>query len=632
MNIAFNGLPDRLRPGMALYMSRYADKYDGQLNINIAFNDEKRLIIERKDCDVSITVSEDVQIFRALTMLIMNRQISDYSFDNQVYFDFNGIMFDFAQASAFLNVNSVKELILNFAALGINTFMIYTEDCIKVDGEPYFGYMRPKYTEEELKEIDDYAYCLGIEVVPCVQTLSHLPNLIRWDMYYKLSEDERTLMPGREGTYELLEKMIKSIMRPLRTNKIHIGLDEAWKLGQGNYLLENGYAQPIEIFHNHLLKVKQIVDKLGLYPMLWNDMYIRPNAMAAFKKKGINAKIWDCYYIPTDLELEMDQRYLPPGGMGYVYWLYTADYEYAKATFKLHQEIFGDVIYAGHCGIATSLTFNRKDSISSSNDSLAACKTAGVRKVMCTVWGDNSREAPPFIVLEGLLPFSEHCYIDNPTQQHYDEMFQFIFGMDVEDFRFLPDLDIYKEDIKQPARPLLYNDVLCGMLDKNYEGIDLKSHFEKFADRARLAKDKTFAAKGDCMYTDMFSYYAAAADFLAIKSTLGIEITNAYKSGDRDKLKNFSDAIIPKVIQSCERMIEAYKTMFFKHYKALGFEVYDIRMGGTIARLKTAQMRIKQHLENGVKLEELEEERLLFNSFEAVNFAEYIRVVSASDL
>lgn len=49
---------------------------------------------------------------------------------------------------------------------------LYTEDTYKIDGEPFFGYLRGGYTQEHLKEIDDYAFNLGIEVIPCSAFLS----------------------------------------------------------------------------------------------------------------------------------------------------------------------------------------------------------------------------------------------------------------------------------------------------------------------------------------------------------------------------------------------------------------------------------------------------------------------------
>lgn len=50
--------------------------------------------------------------------------------------------------------------------MGYNTLMLYTEDTYEVDGQPYFGYMRGRYSKAELRELDDYAAEKGMELIP----------------------------------------------------------------------------------------------------------------------------------------------------------------------------------------------------------------------------------------------------------------------------------------------------------------------------------------------------------------------------------------------------------------------------------------------------------------------------------
>ena len=40
--------------------------------------------------------------------------------------------------------------------MGYDTLELYTEDTYEIEGEPYFGYMRGRYTAREIKEIDVY--------------------------------------------------------------------------------------------------------------------------------------------------------------------------------------------------------------------------------------------------------------------------------------------------------------------------------------------------------------------------------------------------------------------------------------------------------------------------------------------
>ena len=57
--------------------------------------------------------------------------------------------------------------------------MLYTEDTYEVDNQPYFGYLRGRYSQKELREIDDYAFKHGMELIPAIQTLAHLKSIFR---------------------------------------------------------------------------------------------------------------------------------------------------------------------------------------------------------------------------------------------------------------------------------------------------------------------------------------------------------------------------------------------------------------------------------------------------------------------
>ena len=57
--------------------------------------------------------------------------------------------------------------------------MLYTEETYELPGEPHFGYLRGRYTADELREIDRVADRLGIEMIGCIQTLGHLGHLLR---------------------------------------------------------------------------------------------------------------------------------------------------------------------------------------------------------------------------------------------------------------------------------------------------------------------------------------------------------------------------------------------------------------------------------------------------------------------
>ncbi|MDE5897442.1 MAG: beta-N-acetylhexosaminidase, partial [Clostridia bacterium] len=89
-----------------------------------------------------------------------------------------GVMIDCSR-NAVLSKEAFFRMAEILAKLGYNTIRLYTEDTYEVEGEPYFGYLRGRYSKQELKEMDAFAAGLGIELVPCIQTLAHLNAIFR---------------------------------------------------------------------------------------------------------------------------------------------------------------------------------------------------------------------------------------------------------------------------------------------------------------------------------------------------------------------------------------------------------------------------------------------------------------------
>ena len=83
------------------------------------------------------------------------------------HFDTCGPMLDVSNDGV-MKVETVCDYIDSIASLGLNMLMLYTEDTYELKDYPKFGYMRGKYTVDDLKKIDDYAYERGVEVIPCM--------------------------------------------------------------------------------------------------------------------------------------------------------------------------------------------------------------------------------------------------------------------------------------------------------------------------------------------------------------------------------------------------------------------------------------------------------------------------------
>ena len=151
------------------------------------------------------------------------------------HFDTFGVMIDCSR-NAVMTPDALKKFITILAKMGYNQVQLYMEETYEVDGEPYFGYLRGRYTQEELKDLDSFCAGIGVELVPCIQTLAHMNAAVRWPKYAAITDIRDILLVGDERTYELIENMFSSLRKCFRTDKIHIGMDEAAMLGRGKYL------------------------------------------------------------------------------------------------------------------------------------------------------------------------------------------------------------------------------------------------------------------------------------------------------------------------------------------------------------------------------------------------------------
>ena len=276
MRIEWVNLPERYAAGMRDFLRFHGiEEGEGGLRVRLAPNQKEGIAISREGGEVELRLDDRGRVYRALTILKTHADEERFEYAEGRYFDTCGAMFDGSQASSLLNVASCKKLMLALAGMGYNQMMLYCEDCYELPGEPYWGNMRPRFSQADFRALDDYADSLGLELVPCIQTLGHLTEAIKRPPYARLADTKSVLMVDEEATYAFLEKMIASVSGCFRSRRIHLGLDEAWDLGLGDHLKKYGYETQAELMDRHVARVYEIVRGLGLTPMMWADMYFR---------------------------------------------------------------------------------------------------------------------------------------------------------------------------------------------------------------------------------------------------------------------------------------------------------------------------------------------------------------------
>ena len=422
ISLYFENLQTELQSGMKEFGAEYgfvsvSDKTKADLMVNCEYTDENILAVSRNNDYVIIKYCNKAHIFRAIGEVIRNADNKEYTFKNKVHFDDICAMFDFSQGNQATKPVYLKKVLLRFAAMGISSVMMYLEDGYEIEGEPYFGYMRPRYSYADIKMLDDYAYSLGMEIVPCIQTLGHLSNPLRWNVYSDIRDGKSTLLVGSEKTYELIRKMLVSATAPVRTKRIHIGMDEAWKLGLGEYIKKNGYRKGSAIFREHLERVMEITKELGLEPMIWVDMFFR----IALEEMGYPSETFK-----TDKELDFESRYEKNNdGPALVFWDYHDDETVTRNMLRQCKKLSDNIILAGAVRNNRGFACKQGINVKNANTVLPICKEVGVRRVIATVWGDNCPEGNNYSALLGLQLFAEHGFSEAVDKETWYERFAF---------------------------------------------------------------------------------------------------------------------------------------------------------------------------------------------------------------
>ena len=185
-----------------------------------------------------------------------------------------GVMLDCSRNSV-MSIDGLKRFIVNLEKMGYNLLQLYTEDTYEIPEEPLFGYLRGRYSQKEIREIDAFAKEHGIELQPFIQTLAHLTQLFLWNRFKPLLDASGILLAEEEETYQLIDNMFKSISNSYSTKTVNIGMDEAMLLGAGKYFRKHGYKPKFDIFMNHLSRVSEIAKKYGFNLLMWGDMFFR---------------------------------------------------------------------------------------------------------------------------------------------------------------------------------------------------------------------------------------------------------------------------------------------------------------------------------------------------------------------
>ena len=503
-----------------------------------------------------------------------------------------GVMLDCSR-NAVMKPQEEKKFIDLLAKMGYNCLQLYTEDVYEVDGEPYFGYLRGRYTCAELQDLDEYAKSKGVELIPCIQTLAHFTAPRKNFPLRYLWDNADILLCDEETTYEFLDRCFASIAKCFSSRLVNMGMDEAMTLGLGKYLKKHGYTAGFDIFTKHLSRVTEIAQKYGFKPLIWSDMFFRP--------------INDGKYYGKNLHVPKEVYEKIPDGVDLAYWdYYTQDRETYDDMLSAHEETGKNVWFVGGawswCGFAP---YNRY-TLSSMKPAMEEVRAHGVKDVLIALWGDHGGECSFYALLPALYvvrQYAEGNFDEESIKCGFADTFKFAY----DDFCAL---DLPNDTGKvawnntgwpeNPCKALLYQDPFQGLYDKDLETGDRVFNYAKHARTLYALSLKA----GEYGY--IFKALSDLCYVLEIKWDLGIRTRTLYRGGDRAGLAALvKDYAL--LLTRLQAFYHSFYELWHKENKPFGWEVQDVRLGGLECRIKTCKKTLERYLSGEIeKIEELE--------------------------
>lgn len=584
----------------------------------------KKIHVEQKHDCWEVTLEEGASFGRSLMLLKEAILTGRSKVTEKPAYGMLGMLLDCSRG-AVLKVSMVKKLLQMLAFMGYGSLQLYMEDTCALSPYPYWGYRRGAYTADEMKEMDRYAAMVGIELVPAVQTLAHMGQALKWPAFTNIMDTDGIFLIGEEETYRLIDVLFGQLAENFTSRRVNIGMDEAHMVGLGEYLRRHGYEDRLKVMLQHFERVHQLARRHGLQPMMWSDMFFRLAAGGEYYEPDaiIDGRVADL--IPDDVSL--------------IYWdYYSEEKDIYDRMIEKHKRIKSNMIFAGGAWKWRGFSPGNQFSMKLADIAHRSCVEHGVEEILITAWGDNGAECALFSILPSLQYWAELCY-GNSDESAIQRRFSICCRGEWGHFIRL-DEPVFTPHNPSPGRCevnapkyLFYQDVLGGLFDAHVDPDSYEHHFEVCEKRLREA-----AAESSDEWRYLFEFQSEFCHVLSIKCRVGLDLRNAYKQDDREMMGSIGRSTLPKLYAALETCSKVSYRQWMNENKAAGYDVIDLRMGGLLKRIATAQQRIEAYLRGELKsLEELEEPLLSYDGIDTGQVRDiagpfWHRIVSGSNI
>ena len=323
--------------------------------------EELKIVKSKNQCEISY--QQKAHFFRGVTLLLQNIERRDFVITEKVNFKSNGMMMDCSR-SCVPATDTIKKYIVRLAKFGMNRLYLYMEDTFETADYPYWGYLRGRYSKEEIKDCDKFASLFGVTLVPCIQMsgdFQMMPDLQASEAY-----GDADNIPAPEGGKSGIlsdDSLLEAAAECFSGGLIHLGMDEADRC-RGRYRNTRDFHDPAESIKKRLEQIAGECGKYHLKPMLWSDLYVGLD----FDAKDNGGFRGDVCGLPKDTALCYRDYY-------------SEGKEIYQKNIRLHQNLGNPLVFAGGAWTWNGIAPNVSKALKTSCDALDACIETGVKEL-----------------------------------------------------------------------------------------------------------------------------------------------------------------------------------------------------------------------------------------------------------
>ncbi len=438
-----------------------------------------------------------------------------------------GVMIDVSRGKVY-NVETLKRIMKLCKNFGYTYINLYIEDLLEIDGYPQYGYMRGKFSDEEIKELVAYANEIEMGLYPAIQTLGHLEHFLKWQDSDSIADTKKVLNVTNEKTLAFINKLITKCQTLFDSDKINVGMDEAFDLGMGSVFRKLGTIDQKKLYFEHLNNVLDICTANGYKTVkVWSDM-----VFSVYANKGgeaLYAKVDDNQITALDNRLQL------------VYWNYwTRDVNEYEQVIDMHRKFTPNVSVA--LGIHTwgeAAYINSQIDVTKA--ALSACANKKIDDILFTMWGDDGSLYNLDTAIYGMYITSCHMLNKQISKDEFEQMTSINFES-AKLFSNISSLGIN-------ALGVLWNDPITNIYFNSVSNEHLKQVYDKCA-----------------------SQLSSSDDELAQINNLYVEIIK------REILLYLESQVDDKLLDLYDKLLVSFENLWRKEAKLAGIEEIQKRL------------------------------------------------------